>query len=204
VRLSRCEVRDHINYRKNDRWRSYRFYRGLQRLEQIARMSPFGTFRTWRDVRLESVMRSKPDIGESNVATCLKELRLNRGRPMGVGERGFLTRRGRPLISWRFRRLYRARNHPVSRGLGLRKCLKGVRTDRAGKAVGLAWSGVKFRAFVKCTALADDLRGCHSGLGRPTSKGSGNNSQAGTLDCATVKRKRHPKWNNAPLPRESC
>jgi integrase len=24
-----CEVRDHINYRKNDRWRSYRFYRGL-------------------------------------------------------------------------------------------------------------------------------------------------------------------------------
>jgi hypothetical protein len=27
VRLSSCEVRDHINYRKNDRWRSYRFYR---------------------------------------------------------------------------------------------------------------------------------------------------------------------------------
>ena len=27
ARLSRCEVRDHINYRKNDRWPSYRFYR---------------------------------------------------------------------------------------------------------------------------------------------------------------------------------
>jgi hypothetical protein len=27
MRLSRCEVRDHINYRKNDRWRSYQFYR---------------------------------------------------------------------------------------------------------------------------------------------------------------------------------
>jgi hypothetical protein len=33
VRLSRCEVRDHINYRKNDRWRSHRFYRALHRLK---------------------------------------------------------------------------------------------------------------------------------------------------------------------------
>ena len=33
MRLSRCEVRDHIKYRKNDRWRSYRFYRALQRLK---------------------------------------------------------------------------------------------------------------------------------------------------------------------------
>src|ERR1700682_4641562 len=31
VRLSRCEVRDHMNYRKNDRWASYRFYSALQR-----------------------------------------------------------------------------------------------------------------------------------------------------------------------------
>jgi hypothetical protein len=30
VRLSRCEVRDHINYRKNDRWPSYRFCRALR------------------------------------------------------------------------------------------------------------------------------------------------------------------------------
>jgi hypothetical protein len=37
VRLSRCEVRDHINYRKNDRWRSYRFYRALQRLKSPMR-----------------------------------------------------------------------------------------------------------------------------------------------------------------------
>jgi hypothetical protein len=37
VRLSRCEVRDHINYRKNDRWRSHRFYRALQRLESPMR-----------------------------------------------------------------------------------------------------------------------------------------------------------------------
>ena len=31
MRLSRCEVRDHINYRKNDRWLSHQFYRALQR-----------------------------------------------------------------------------------------------------------------------------------------------------------------------------
>ena len=30
--------------------------------------SVVGTFRTWRDVRLESVMRFKADIGESNIA----------------------------------------------------------------------------------------------------------------------------------------
>jgi hypothetical protein len=33
VRLTRCDMRDHINCRKNDRWRSYRFYRALQRLK---------------------------------------------------------------------------------------------------------------------------------------------------------------------------
>jgi hypothetical protein len=37
VRLSRCGVRDHINYRKKDRWRSYRFYRALRRLKSPMR-----------------------------------------------------------------------------------------------------------------------------------------------------------------------
>jgi len=37
VRLSRGEVRDHINYSKNDRWRSYWFYRALQRLKSPMR-----------------------------------------------------------------------------------------------------------------------------------------------------------------------
>ena len=37
MRLSRCEVRDHINYRKNDRWRSHRFYSALQRLKSPMR-----------------------------------------------------------------------------------------------------------------------------------------------------------------------
>jgi hypothetical protein len=31
VRRFRCEVRDHMNYRKNDRWPSYRFYSALHR-----------------------------------------------------------------------------------------------------------------------------------------------------------------------------
>jgi hypothetical protein len=31
VRLSCCEVRDRMNYRKNDRWPSYRLYDALQR-----------------------------------------------------------------------------------------------------------------------------------------------------------------------------
>ncbi|KRR03509.1 hypothetical protein CQ10_42440 [Bradyrhizobium valentinum] len=30
-------MRDHINYRKNDRWRSYRFYKALQRLKSPMR-----------------------------------------------------------------------------------------------------------------------------------------------------------------------
>jgi hypothetical protein len=33
-------------------------------------MSAFGTFRTWRDVRLESAMRYKANIGERNIAAC--------------------------------------------------------------------------------------------------------------------------------------
>jgi hypothetical protein len=37
VRLLGCEVRDHINCRKNDRWRSHRVYRALQRLKSPMR-----------------------------------------------------------------------------------------------------------------------------------------------------------------------
>jgi hypothetical protein len=37
MRLSCGELRDHINYRKNDRWLSYRFYRALQRLKSPMR-----------------------------------------------------------------------------------------------------------------------------------------------------------------------
>ena len=37
MRLSSCKVRDHINYRKNDRWPSYRFYRAWQQLKSPMR-----------------------------------------------------------------------------------------------------------------------------------------------------------------------
>ena len=41
VRLSCCEVRDHINCRKNDRWRSHRFYRARRIHQKPARQSTF-------------------------------------------------------------------------------------------------------------------------------------------------------------------
>jgi hypothetical protein len=37
-----------------------------ERQDVVSSMSQFGTFLTWRDVRLESVMRFKADAGESN------------------------------------------------------------------------------------------------------------------------------------------
>jgi hypothetical protein len=37
MRLSRCEVTDHIKYHKSERWLSYRFYRALQRLKSPMR-----------------------------------------------------------------------------------------------------------------------------------------------------------------------
>jgi hypothetical protein len=37
VHVPRCELRDHINCRKNDHWSSYRFYGALQRLKSSMR-----------------------------------------------------------------------------------------------------------------------------------------------------------------------
>jgi hypothetical protein len=62
VRLSRCEVRDHINYRKHDRWRSHRFYRALQRLKspmryicEIFRHPRFSSFSTQSAADIEII-----------------------------------------------------------------------------------------------------------------------------------------------------
>ena len=38
MRLSCCEVRVHLNYRKNDRWPSHRFYSALQRQKSLMRL----------------------------------------------------------------------------------------------------------------------------------------------------------------------
>jgi len=52
VRLSRCEVSDHINYRKNNRWRSHQFYKASQRPKlpcaTLARFSELYDFRVFQ------------------------------------------------------------------------------------------------------------------------------------------------------------
>ncbi len=64
MRLSRCEVRDQINYHKNDRWRPYRFYRTLQRLKSPMRYicEIFGArdFRVFQHNRRKAVIAKKP------------------------------------------------------------------------------------------------------------------------------------------------
>ena len=59
MRLSRCELRDHINCRKNNRWPSYRFYRALQRLKSpmryICETAIFEFFNTIRQKRASLV-----------------------------------------------------------------------------------------------------------------------------------------------------
>jgi len=71
-------VRDHINYRKNDRWRSYRFYGALQRLKspmryirEIFGAPRFSSFSTQSALIGHAAMsdlsplRSKADLGQS-------------------------------------------------------------------------------------------------------------------------------------------
>ena len=70
MRLSRCEVRDHINYRKNDRWRSHRFYRALQRAKSPTRYirEIFGArdFQVFQHNRRKAVVRRNSDVGLSS------------------------------------------------------------------------------------------------------------------------------------------
>ena len=79
MRLSRCEVRDHINYRKNDRWRSHRFYRALQRLKspmryvcEIFGAPRFSSFSTQSDAKrtLDERRCQLPGAYDWAVATC--------------------------------------------------------------------------------------------------------------------------------------
>jgi hypothetical protein len=63
VRLSRFDVRDHINCRKNDRWPSHRFYRALQRLKSSIRyifeifgVSRFSSFSTQSSEKQTSLL----------------------------------------------------------------------------------------------------------------------------------------------------
>ena len=86
MRLSRCEVRDHINYRKNDRWRSHRFYRALQRLKppmryicgifQAPRFSSFSTqsVQSGRALVYPRTHRAVSKLGIQNHSTAQKRL----------------------------------------------------------------------------------------------------------------------------------
>jgi hypothetical protein len=53
-------------------------------------MSESGTFLTWRDLRLESVMR-KADIRASIAAACFQGSEIESGQPNVVGERDDVT-----------------------------------------------------------------------------------------------------------------
>jgi hypothetical protein len=91
VRLARCEVRDHINYRKNDRWRPYRFYRALQRLKspmryicEIFGAPRFSSFSTQsaqnghgamsKKAARKAALQSKPDDRDRRSAVAIKEV----------------------------------------------------------------------------------------------------------------------------------
>ena len=62
-------------------------------------------------------------------------------------------------------------------------------------------------SFVQRAALAGDLRGCHSRLGRPPRKSSGNDSRPCGLNLSAlggVERAEHPDEEPAPLGRGFC
>ena len=90
MRLSRCEVRDHIDCRKNDRWRSYRFYKALQRLKspmrdirEIFGAPRFSSFSTWGNSGIE------PDKGKGISSPGTYEASLM--WPRNDGERQWST-----------------------------------------------------------------------------------------------------------------
>ena len=90
---------------------------------------------------------------------------------------------------------------PVPRSLNAAECLQGVPAGRADKTVGLARGGMELGPLVKRAARAGDLRGCHSGLGRPPNKGSGNDSRPCGLKLSAlggVERAEHPTRNQPP------
>jgi len=74
VRLRRRELRDHINYRKNDRWASYRFYRALQRLKSpmcyICEIFGAPRFSSFSTQSADTVEKSRKLRGSQILATA--------------------------------------------------------------------------------------------------------------------------------------
>jgi tRNA(Ile2) C34 agmatinyltransferase TiaS len=96
VRLSRREVRDHINYRKNDRWRSYRFYRALQRLKSP--MHNICEISEPRDFRVFQCNRRKADIGQSIDVSKVRAKRTFGETPTSAKRHSSM-----PSVLWRCR-----------------------------------------------------------------------------------------------------
>jgi hypothetical protein len=75
----------HVNrIKRPDTWLHRPMLQNVKKVLANPEPSTHGTFRTWRDVRLESVMRFKADIGESNIAACSMRLKINRRRPLAM------------------------------------------------------------------------------------------------------------------------
>ena len=104
MRLSRCEVRDHINYRKNDRWPSYRFYSALQRQKSpmryiceifgAPRFSSFSTQSTQsgRRKRVAFVSERESLASRCEASTLLAATSIRRGLAAAHGHELFLTK----------------------------------------------------------------------------------------------------------------
>ena len=110
------------------------------------------------------------------------------------GEKRQLIRRLLRLPQW-------GGYQPVPWSLDAAECLQGVPAGRADKTVGLARGGMELGPLVKRAARAGDLRGCHSGLGRPPNKGSGNDSRPCGLKLSAlggVERAEHPDEETSP------
>jgi len=79
----------------------------------------------------------------------------------------------RPLIRRLFWLPYWSGYQPVPWNLNAAERLQGVPAGRADKTIRLARGRMELGSLVQRAALAGDLRGCHSGLGRPPRKSSG-------------------------------
>jgi hypothetical protein len=93
VRPSRCEVRDHINYRKNDRWPLYRFYRALQRQKSPMRYIREGEPRVFWSFSTQSA-RSRPHRARRFYSGNPAFRRPMRNRSRSSGRRNGRTSRG--------------------------------------------------------------------------------------------------------------
>jgi hypothetical protein len=159
VRLSRCEVRDHINYRKNDRWRSHRFYRALQRLKspmryvcEIFGAPRFSSFSTQSDAKrtLDERRCQLPGAYDWAVATC--------GITSKKESRALLTFRRCAAAASRPDRTYRG--WPSIREILATGASRDPRFRALQKLLQQLLPGARDDADVSLSLIVRELRGC--------------------------------------------